>query len=86
VNWLALGLFACAVAILVAAEWPRLVARVGFDRRADRRSRGQRRQLRRAHLTLVEDESVEELDDDREAFAASVARDLERLPTIDDND
>jgi hypothetical protein len=35
---------------------------------------------------LVEDDESDELAEDREAFAESVVRDLERLPTIDDRD
>jgi hypothetical protein len=33
-----------------------------------------------------EDEDADQLEEDREAFAESVARDLEKLPTIDDRD
>jgi len=35
---------------------------------------------------VTDDEDSDQLDEDREAFAESVARDLERLPTIDDRD
>jgi len=88
VTWLVFGLFATAVAVLVAAEWPRL-----FGGRLSRTplfgwyaARKRRRRRERANLALVEDEDSDELNDDREAFAESVARDLERLPTIDDRD
>jgi hypothetical protein len=90
VTWLVFGLFATAVAVLVAAEWPRLLGRFSGLPFAGRYSaRKRRRRRERAHLTLVagEDKDPDQLDDeDREAFAESVARDLEKLPTIDDRD
>jgi hypothetical protein len=49
-------------------------------------ARKRRRRRERAHLVLVEDDEADELAEDREAFAESVVRDLERLPTIDDRD
>jgi hypothetical protein len=73
VSWLFAALLACAVAIVVAAEWPRIDALVGPDRRR-RRSRAKRKEKFR----VVETES-----DD---FAASVQRDLENLPTIEERD
>jgi hypothetical protein len=87
VSWLVLGLFGAAVAVLIAAEWPRVQARLGARRAArygKRRKMSRRRQ--RSHLVLVEDEDLSELDEEREAFAESVVRDLERLPTIEDRD
>ena len=75
-DWVYAVLLAGAVAVLVAAEWPRLTARLGL---ADRIAGGRRRARRKGHLRLVENEA----DDD---FAASVQRDLERLPTIDERD
>ena len=86
VNWLVLGLFVSAVAVLVAAEWPRLQSHLGFGRRGVHGSRRTRRRRRRSHLVLVEDEELSDFDEEREAFAESVVRDLERLPTIDDRD
>ncbi|HEY5478626.1 MAG TPA: hypothetical protein VIJ84_03315 [Gaiellaceae bacterium] len=86
-TWLVYGLFATAIAVLVAAEWPRLLgrlSRVPFVGRYSARKRRRRRE--RAHLVLVEDDESDELAEDREAFAESVVRDLERLPTIDDRD
>ncbi len=71
--WIAL--LACAVAVLVAAEWPRLDRWVGTEAR-----RGRERKRRKANLKVVRsDESLEE-------FAASVERDLSKLPTIDERD
>jgi hypothetical protein len=79
VNWLPLALLAAAIVILVAAEWPRLA------RRAPTRDRRRRRRRKQPELRLVVDDR-DEVEDDREAFVASVARDLERLPTIEDRD
>lgn len=71
--WIAL--LACAVAVLVAAEWPRLDRWLGAEAR-----RGRERKRRKANLKVVRsEESLEE-------FAASVERDLSRLPTIDERD
>jgi hypothetical protein len=83
VRWIVLGLLVASLAVLVAAEWPRLLSRVGLDRHSPRVSRKARR---RSHLVLVETEELSDFDEEREAFAESVVRDLERLPTIDDRD
>jgi hypothetical protein len=73
VVWIAL--LAGAVAVLVAAEWPRLDRRLGMEAR-----RGRERERRKAKLKVIRsDESLEE-------FAASVERDLSRLPTIDEHE
>lgn len=69
-SWLAIALLAGAVAVVIAAEWPRLGARVGLDAR-----RRRERRRRKASLRVVRPE-----DDD---FVESVQRDLERLPTYD---
>jgi hypothetical protein len=74
VSWLIVALLACAVAVLVAAEWPRLEGRLGVEGR-----RRRERQRRKASWKVVES------DDDSEEFAASVERDLSQLPTIDDD-
>jgi hypothetical protein len=74
VSWAFLALLACAVAILVAAEWPRLEHRFGVDGR-----RRRERERRKANLRLLRPERTESDD-----FAASVERDLSQLPTIDD--
>ena len=71
--WIAL--LACAVVVLVAAEWPRLDRWVGSEAR-----RSRERSKRKQKLKVVRsEESLEE-------FAASVERDLSRLPTIDERD
>jgi hypothetical protein len=75
VGWVWIVLLACAVVVLVAAEWPRLEARVGWqERRKRRRRRGQ------PELRVIRGE------DDSEEFAASVERDLAQLPTTKDRD
>lgn len=73
-GWIYALLLAAAVAVLVAAEWPRLSGRLGFEPRLPRR----RRRRGKPHLHVVPNESEE--------FAASVERDLQRLPTIDERD
>ena len=75
-GWLWLILVACAVAVLVAAEWPRLSARLGPERR-----RLRARSKRKQQLTLLRTP-----DDESDEFAASVQRDLAQLPTTRDRD
>jgi hypothetical protein len=75
-GWLWLILVACAVAVLVAAEWPRLSARFGPERR-----RLRARSRRKSQLTLLHTP-----DDESDEFAASVERDLAQLPTTRDRD
>jgi cytochrome c biogenesis protein ResB len=73
VSWLFIALLALAVVVLVAAEWPRLSEHAGSRARQKRARARQKAQLR-----LLRDESDE--------FAASVQRDLERLPTIEEQE
>ena len=73
VVWIAL--FVAAIAVLVAAEWPRLDRTFGREGR-----RGRERARRKANLKVIRTE------DSLEEFAASVERDLDRLPTIDKRD
>lgn len=73
-GWIYAVLLAGAVAVLVLAEWPRIAPRLGLDPRRRRAKR-----LGRAHLQLVTEEESE-----AEEFAASVERDLSRLPTIEE--
>jgi hypothetical protein len=63
-------LLIAAVALVVAAEWPRLGKRTGLDE-----TRRRERKRQKSHLRVVETET-----DD---FARSVERDLANLPTID---
>lgn len=72
-SWLAIALLACAVLVLIGAEWPRLTNRLGSGGR-----RRRERARRKAALRVVSTESEE--------FAASVQRDLSKLPTIDKRD
>jgi hypothetical protein len=74
VGWVFVGLLAGAVVVLIAAEWPRLSARLGIEERLEARERRARAE-RKSKLRVVRDESEE--------FEASVRRDLERLPTIE---
>jgi hypothetical protein len=75
VSWLFIALLAAAVAVLVAAEWPRL----SLSERVGKRARQKRaRAAQKAQLRLIREESDE--------FAASVQRDLERLPTIEEQE
>jgi hypothetical protein len=73
VGWVWIALLACAVAVLVAAEWPRLSERFGFE---GRRQRERRRS--KSNLGVLR-----RVDDD---FAASVERDLAQLPTTKERD
>ena len=67
------ALLAAAVIVLASAEWPRLRNRLGLDGR-ERRARAKRK----ANLKLLRSESEE--------FAASVERDLQQLPTLEEQD
>jgi len=73
VGWLMIALLACAVAAVIGAEWPRLTARYGNEARQRRE-----RSKRKGQLKLLRTETEE--------FAASVERDLDRLPTIEESD
>ena len=75
VVWIAL--FVAAIAVLVAAEWPRLERALGREGR-----KGRERARRKANLKVIRTEDSDSL----EEFAASVERDLSRLPTIDKRD
>lgn len=76
-GWLWIALLACAVAVLVAAEWPRLTTRLGWE---GRRARSRARRKAEFRLLKPDDE------DDSDEFAASVERDLAQLPTTNDRD
>ncbi len=73
-SWLSIALLACAVAVLIGAEWPRVVGRAGTEARSKRA-----RARRKASLRLLRT-------DENDEFVASVQRDLERLPTIEERD
>lgn len=78
-SWLSIALLACAVLAVMGAEWPRIARNFGFEARR-RRDRARRK----SKLTLLQTEG-DELDESDE-FAASVQRDLQQLPTIDERD
>jgi hypothetical protein len=73
VSVFAVVLLAVAAAIVIAAEWPRLDARIGADARR-RRDRSRRKQ------------NLKVLRTDSDDFAASVERDLAKLPTIEERE
>jgi hypothetical protein len=73
VSWLSLALLVCAVAVVIGAEWPRLSERLGSEARRKRD-----RAKRKSQLTVLRS--------DTDDFAASVERDLDQLPTIEDYD
>ena len=73
VSWLSLALLVCAVAVVIGAEWPRLSERLGVEARRKRE-----RARRKSQLRVLRSETDE--------FAASVERDLDQLPTIEDYD
>lgn len=75
VSWLFVALLACAVVVLVGAEWPRLSALVGVDAR-----RRRERARRKANFRLLPPKT------ESEEFAASVERDLRSLPTIEEHE
>ena len=68
-----IALLACAVGAVIGAEWPRLSARYGAETRQRRE-----RTRRKGQLKLIRTETEE--------FAASVERDLDQLPTIEETD
>ncbi len=67
------ALLVLAVAAVIGAEWPRLSARYGNEAR-----RWRERSKRKSQLKLLRTE--------RDEFEASVARDLDNLPTIEETD
>jgi hypothetical protein len=75
VGLIAVVLLACAVLVLVGAEWPRLSQRFGAPAWAARS-----RRKRKERLQLIR--GAEENDD----FAKSVERDLDNLPVIEERD
>lgn len=86
-SWLVIGLLIAALAVLVAAEWPRLYERLVVTQPFGWYSaRRLRRRRKRSHLMIVENNNSDSVNEEREAFAESVVRDLERLPTIEDRD
>lgn len=77
-SWLYIALLAAAVAVVIAAEWPRLDERFGARISGEARRRRQR-ERRKASFRVVETTDADD-------FAASVERDLANLPTINETD
>ncbi len=75
VSVLAIVLIACAVVVVIGAEWPRLSTRAHAGTEA--RARRDRDRVK-AQLRVIEG--------DRDDFAESVRRDLDRLPVIEEHD
>ena len=78
-SWLYIALLAAAVAVVIAAEWPRLEERFGSHVSGEARRRRQR-EKRKQSLRIVQPTT------DADDFAASVERDLANLPTIEETD
>ena len=74
-GWIAIGLLAAAVLVVMGAEWPRLSERIGADAWATRS-----RRRRKEKLTLIRGD---EEDDD---FVKSVEQDLADLPVLDEHE
>ncbi|HEU5280047.1 MAG TPA: hypothetical protein VFU26_14245 [Gaiellaceae bacterium] len=72
-GWLMIALLVGTVAAVIGAEWPRVSARFGNEARHRRE-----RTRRKSQLKLLRTETEE--------FAASVERDLDQLPTIEETD
>jgi hypothetical protein len=72
VSWPWLVLLALGVAVVVAAEWPRLADRFGADARQARR-----REQRKSELTVIHGGEDDE-------FVRSVQADLDALPTTEE--
>jgi hypothetical protein len=68
-----IALLVLAAAAVIGAEWPRVSARYGNEARV-RRDRARRK----SQLKLLRSETEE--------FEASVVRDLDQLPTIEERD
>ena len=77
-SWLYIALLAAAVAVVIAAEWPRLSERLGSHVSGEARRRRQRAK-RKQSLRIVQTTDADD-------FAASVERDLANLPTIEETD
>jgi hypothetical protein len=77
VGVVAIVLAACALLLVIAAEWPHIAGKTGLN--LEPRPRRARRRRRKSGLTVIEG-------GDSDDFAASVERDLDSLPVIEDRD
>lgn len=73
VSWVFIALLAAAIVVSVVAEWPRVSARVGAESPA-RRQRAKRKSQLKVVRTDIDD------------FEQSVQSDLDRLPTIEEQE
>jgi Sec-independent protein translocase protein TatA len=73
VSWPWIVLFALALVVVGAAEWPRLERALGADAR---RRRDRARRKAKLHVVSTDDDD----------FVESVTRDLENLPTIEERE
>lgn len=72
-SWPWIAVLALAAVVVIAAEWPRFERVFGAEARRQRE-----REKRKAKLRVVSPED--------EDFVASVQRDLEALPTIEEHE
>ena len=77
-SWPFIALLACAVVVVIAAEWQRVGGRVVSSRFGTEARRTRERQRRKSNLKLVRSETEE--------FEESVQRDLAELPTTKERD
>lgn len=71
-SWPWLVLLALGIAVVVAAEWPRVTGTLGADARRTRE-----RERRKSELTVIQGGEDDE-------FVRSVQADLDALPTIEE--
>jgi len=83
VTSLSVVLLLCAVGVVIGAEWPRLRERLGLEAHRKRQ-----RARRKSQWRLVRGDAGDDDDGDGDAadFAASVERDIDQLPTLDESD
>ena len=77
-SWPFIALLACAVVVVIAAEWQRIGGRAMSGRFGNEARRTRERQRRKSNLKLVRSETEE--------FEQSVQRDLAELPTTKERD
>ena len=76
-SWPWIAVLAAALVVVIGAEWSRFEGLLGSDAR-----RRRERKRRKATLRVISSDADPETDD----FAASVRRDLDSLPTIEERD
>ncbi|MGZ4282323.1 MAG: hypothetical protein ACXVQ4_09540 [Gaiellaceae bacterium] len=83
-TWLSVVLLVCAVGVVIGAEWPRLRERLGLEAHRQRQRARRKSQWKLVHGDGGDDDGGD--DGDAADFAASVERDLDQLPTLDESD